>query len=393
MTKAIEAVLNRALGAVQNRDARGARQQLEFHISQGVKDTAVFTLLAATCRLLGDTASMEQALEDALALDPRNINALIMKADQLRARNDMAAAVGYYDLVLKLAGPRSTDGSNAAELQSVIDHAREGHARCTEVLQEHLTSSLAKQGYVPQHSPRRFTHALELLTGKRQIYHQKPRALYFPELPQIQFYERKEFDWVGDIEGSTDEITEELFEVVQDKDAFRPYLKTDSRLAGSDPQKAKDNTGWKAFYLWQDGEVVLSNAVRCPRTMAALQKVPMTRIQGRGPSVLFSMLTPGTRIAPHTGFVNTRLICHLPLLVPDHCALRVGNETRAWERGKLLIFDDTMEHEAWNNSNQTRVVLIFEIWRPELTLEERKLVAAMLEAVDSFSITPNRWED
>lgn len=393
MTATLDAVLDRALDAIQNGNTRGARQQLEFHISQGVNDTALFTLLAAACRLLGDTMSMEQALEDALALDPRNINALIMKADQLHARNDMAAAVGYYDLVLKLAAPTTTGSNKTDDLQSVIDHARKGHARCTEVLLGHLTTSLARQGYDPQHSPRRFTHALELLTGKRQIYHQKPRALYFPELPQIQFYEREEFDWVGEIEGSTDDITEELFEVVQDKDAFRPYLKADSRLAGSDPQKVKDNAGWKAFYLWQDGEVVVSNAVRCPRTMAALEKVPMTRIQGRGPSVLFSMLAPGARIAPHTGFVNTRLICHLPLLVPDNCALRVGNEIRPWERGKLLIFDDTMEHEAWNNSNQTRVILIFDIWRPELTQEERKLVAAMLEAVDSFSITPKRWED
>ncbi|MFM1897250.1 MAG: hypothetical protein RLZZ385_2324 [Pseudomonadota bacterium] len=393
MTETLDAVLDRAMVAIQNGNARGARQQLEFQISQGNYNSSAFTLLAVACRFLGDNKAMEQSLDDALALDPRNINALIMKGDQLLARNDMAAAGSYFDLVVKLAEQAQAGGSKSADLQNVIDHARKGQARCSEVMSNHLLSHLIAQGYDPQRSPRRFTHALDLLTGKRQVYHQKPRALYFPELPQIQFYEREEFSWVGEIEGSTDDITEELYGVVQDKSAFKPYLTADSRLAGSDPQKVKDNEGWQAFYLWQDGEVVLDNAVRCPRTMAALEKVPLTRIRGRGPSVLFSMLTPGARIAPHTGFVNTRLICHLPLLVPGHCALRVGNETREWERGKLLIFDDTMEHEAWNNSNQSRVVLIFDIWRPELTLEERKLVAAMLEGVDSFSAKPKPWND
>ena len=74
--------------------------------------------------------------------------------------------------------------------------------------------------------------------------------------------------------------------------------------------------------------------------------------------------------------------CHLPLVVPPHCGFRVGNEVRAWEVGKLLIFDDTIEHEAWNNSAEDRIVLIFDIWRPELTEDERRAVTAIFEAID-----------
>ena len=83
--------------------------------------------------------------------------------------------------------------------------------------------------------------------------------------------------------------------------------------------------------------------------------------------------------------INTRLICHLPIIVPENCgALRVGSEQRAWVEGETLIFDDSIEHEAWNTSNKERVVLLFEIWRPELSEGERELVSAVLAAVRRF---------
>ncbi len=106
------------------------------------------------------------------------------------------------------------------------------------------------------------------------------------------------------------------------------------------------------------------HARRCPKTLAALDHVPLTRIKGRAPSILFSMLRPGTRIEPHNGFLNTRLICHVPLIVPPGCFFRVGNEERQWQKGKAWAFDDTIEHEAWNSSDEARVILIFDIWRP-----------------------------
>jgi aspartyl/asparaginyl beta-hydroxylase (cupin superfamily) len=118
--------------------------------------------------------------------------------------------------------------------------------------------------------------------------------------------------------------------------------------------------------------------------MAALRDVPLTDAPGRTPSVLFSLLKPGTRIQPHNGQINARLICHLPLIVPPGCALRVGNETRPWVMGETLIFDDSIEHEAWNDSRETRVVLLFEVWRPELTAAERSSVAALLAAVGTY---------
>jgi aspartate beta-hydroxylase len=109
--------------------------------------------------------------------------------------------------------------------------------------------------------------------------------------------------------------------------------------------------------------------------------------------VLFSLLRPGARIPPHHGFTNARLICHLPLIVPPQCALRVGNETRSWTEGEVVLFDDSIEHEAWNSSNEPRIVMIFDVWRPELSAEERDLVAAVLAAVDSFGGSRRQWTE
>ena len=99
---------------------------------------------------------------------------------------------------------------------------------------------------------------------------------------------------------------------------------------------------------------------------------------------LYSILEPHTHIPPHNGMLNTRLICHLPLIVPDNCRLRVGNHTRAVEEGKVLIFDDSIEHEAWNDSDEVRVILLFEIWRPELSADEVKALTALYDAVNLY---------
>jgi len=115
-------------------------------------------------------------------------------------------------------------------------------------------------------------------------------------------------------------------------------------------------------------------------------------MRGRSPSVLFSLLRPGAHIPPHTGLINTRLICHLPLIVPAGCEFRVGNEVRAWQEGRAWAFDDTMEHEAWNRSGETRVILLFEVWRPELTDGERARVRAVFDAIDEYGGEQPRWE-
>ena len=131
--------------------------------------------------------------------------------------------------------------------------------------------------------------------------------------------------------------------------------------------------------------VVSENAARCPETMRALADVPFEPRRGTHPKRFFSLLRPGAHIPPHRGMLNCRLICHLPLIIPDGCWLRVGNETRNWESGKLVIFDDSIEHEAKNDSDQLRIVLIFDIWRPELSEPEKAGISAIFHAIDAFT--------
>jgi aspartyl/asparaginyl beta-hydroxylase (cupin superfamily) len=233
---------------------------------------------------------------------------------------------------------------------------------------------------------------VDLILGQKRIYLQQPKNYYFPGLPQIQFYERGDFPWLDRVEAATDAIREELLGVLEDPSSFAPYVTGHANRPWKDQLGMLNNPAWSAFYLWKNGEVVPGNAERCPRTLAALADAPLARVPNRSPSILFSLLRPGAHIPPHTGVVNVRLICHLPVIVPGECALRVGNETREWVKGKAWVFDDSIEHEAWNKSDKPRVILLFDIWRPELSEEERKLVAAMLEAMDNYGGAGAKWD-
>jgi len=137
---------------------------------------------------------------------------------------------------------------------------------------------------------------------------------------------------------------------------------------------------WTAIHLLQNGERVDANARRCPRTLDILASCDQPQVRGASPNAMFSLLAPNTAIPPHVGVNNARLVCHLPLIVPEGCWFRVGAETRYWRRGEAIVFDDTTEHEAMNPSDELRVVLIFDVWRPELESVERQAIAAAIEA-------------
>jgi aspartate beta-hydroxylase len=324
----------------------------------------------------GDAAGAIAAVDAALALQPRNVVALILKADQLAAIGDARAASAFYRAVVESAPPAH---EMPAQLRDAVARAAAMCDHYTGHFEAYLRERLASKG-----TSARFAESLDILNGRKRVYFQEPRQYFFPGLPQIQFYGREPFPWLDLLESATDEIRAELMEVLKQDSAFQPYVQRNSRLPHTDAQGLLDNPAWSAFYLWQHGEAVAENAARCPRTVQALAGVPLAHMGKRGASVLFSLLQPGAHIPPHTGEMNTRLICHLPLVVPEGCHLRVGNETRTTVEGKAWVFDDTIEHEAWNRSDRTRVILLLEVWRPELSADERALVGAMFEAIDGY---------
>src|SRR5258706_13054694 len=120
------------------------------------------------------------------------------------------------------------------------------------------------------------------------------------------------------------------------------------------------------------------------KTPGLREPLPLADIPGFAPAAFFSLLRPRTLIPPHTGVNNTRLVVHIPLVVPEGCWFRVGNEKREWRISEALVFDDSIEHEAWNGSDEPRYLLIFDIWNPFLSPAERELVGALLVGFEEY---------
>ena len=384
----IRALLEAAVAAFRAGDWSAARSRLEEATAGGSGDADAWALLAAVCNRLEDGAAADAAADRALVLNPRNLRGVLAKADALAAREANREASFYYNAFVRLGGERP---SLPPDLAEGLARARAAQARVASGMMALIDAELEQAGYSAGASDRRFTHALDILTGRKQVYLQQPQAFYYPELPNIQFYPREQFPWMDAVEAATDAMTAELNAVLADQAAFSPYLKTDPNLPSRPDYPLIDSMDWSSCFLWKDGRET-ANAERCPQTMAALENAPLCRVKGRSPQIMFSQLRAGAHIQPHTGFVNTRLTCHLPLIVPPDCEFRVGNETRPWVRGQCWAFDDTIEHEARNGSGQTRVVLIFDIWRPELSEEERLLVATLLETLDAYSPRTAVWD-
>ena len=247
----------------------------------------------------------------------------------------------------------------------------------------HLQNTVHATGQDLDRLNPRFAESLGILAGRQEVQLQQPSSFYYPGLPQIAFYDTAEFDWVATLEAAVPTIRNEAAAALAGQAGIAPYVQADPTRPNRGHALLGDSR-WSAFHFFEDGQPVEPNTERCPATSAALAKTPLPRIRGRSPMALYSILEPHTHIPPHNGMLNTRLICHLPLIVPDNCRLRVGNHTRAVEEGKVLIFDDSIEHEAWNDSDAVRVILLFEIWRPELSADEVKALTALYEAVNLY---------
>ncbi len=368
-----DALLGRAMAALRRGDIKAARAGFES------LPRPPWMLLAKACNDCGDMPGLEHALSRQLAIEPRNLAALLGMGELKARQGDERSATSFFQAAIAHVAGRPVPPGIAAQVERARVFVNGAAARFEQQLLGRLDHAALLQG----DSHRRFRHAIDLLLGKVPVYQQQPTKFYFPELPQRTFYEREEFAWLAPMEAAAGAMTQELRQVMDRGVAFPPYVEGDADRPAQDTH-LRGNADWGAFHFWKDGQVVHPNADLCPATMAALAHAPMPDIAGRSPMALWSLLKPGTHIPPHHGMLNTHLICHIPLIVPGACALRVGHETRPWRAGETLVFDDSIEHEAWNRSNETRVILLFEIWRPEITPEERSALAQLFAAIDDF---------
>jgi aspartate beta-hydroxylase len=364
-------------------DAARARELFERATRADGSHPALWSNLASSLHLLKLFPEELQALERALALEPRHLASLLQKAQLIELSGDERNAARIYRNALATIRP----GTALPEsVRVVAEHARTAVARDDATLAQAIESRMApvREAHAAADF-RRASRCVEFLTGRRERYTSEPTFMYFPQLPTVEFFDRAEFPWLDAVEAASDDIRQELIQVmVADREGLEPYIAYREGLPLNQWKELNNSRRWSAYFLWNQAKPQPAHLARCPRTVAALEPVPKCDVPDHGPTAYFSILDARTRIPPHTGVTNTRLIVHLPLIVPPGCGFRVGSETREWVPGKAWLFDDTIEHEAWNDSDTPRAILIFDVWNPFLTPAERDVVRAATEVVGTY---------
>ena len=379
--------LNReAVQAMGARRLPEARRLLEESLSLDGGLVPAWMNLAAVRRAEGDLAGALTAVEAAKKIQPLYFPALLMLASLQEATGVTRQAAMSYGAALAQMKPE--DAADPAT-QRAVAHAREFLAKYRREMEAYFIEEMD----IPQVSgtsapARRMANFVDHLMGRRKTYHSSPNNFYYPGLPSIEYYDRDDFPWLPELEASTSGIQQELAAVFADEAQvaeIQPYAQF------SDPKTAERwrdlnfSLNWSAYHFAIQGQLVDSHRRKCPYTTSVLDSMPQPVLKDRSPAALFSILKPKTHIPPHCGVANFRLICHLPLILPGDCRLRVGNVTREWKMGEAWVFDDTIEHEAWNDSDRMRTVLIFDIWHPYLSEDEKELITRSVSVVDRFN--------
>jgi aspartate beta-hydroxylase len=378
------AKMNRAaVKAMAAGDMKGAQATLVEALARDRANLRLWLNLAVARRQLRDFEGAFEALREALRLDNRNFPALLMQASLLDRLGRGIESATAYGIALAQAPP---DDELDAATREAVARARAVHESHVAELGRFVrdrASEARDRLSVPER--RRLESFIDTTLRTRKRYRQEPMEYYYPGLPAIEFYERDEFPWLPEFEAATAPIRHELERiVVEDEAGFSPYIHYDDHLPLDQWRELNKSPRWSAFHFYDKGRPVADRCARAPDTIAAIRRLPQAEVDLRSPTAMFSVLEPKTRIPPHTGVANFRLVVHLPLVLPPQCGFRVGGETREWRMGEAWVFDDTIEHEAWNESDQTRIVLICDIWNPRLSPEERAAIRSVIAATDAF---------
>lgn len=372
--------------ALANGDLAQARDYLQRAIAAEPKLAMAHANLSRLHAHCGENDAALAAISAAIAADPTAWGPHFEKAQLLESLQRIREAAihwsqGYQYLPDAL--------KQSPQLQPLLQRAtaaiQANQGELGSFLDARLHALLAGRG---ERELERIQHSLDILSGRRSFVTAKPLTLPIPRLPAIPFFRREDFSWAAELESAFPEILAELHAVLADGGVdgggFQPYVQTPAGQPMAQFAPLDRSLDWGAYFLWNHGRRIDAHAERCPRTEAALLRIPQMQVPQRAPVAFFSALKPGTHIPPHNGATNARLTVHLPLIVPPDCALRVGGETRLWHPGELLLFDDTIRHEAWNYSDRLRVVLIFDVWHPMLSALERDMVVQTTQALMAY---------
>ena len=365
----IEAQADQFAAARQFAEARHLLEQI-VNFDPALFD--VWVKLASMQIATGDPKAALRSAESALAKKPLDFACLLIRANLLdRLGRTKQAGEAYGRAV------HNAPSNLPPRAKSALDLAKQRHRAWQEAERERLLTAISQKTPLTAKLTALTESSLRMIEPERE----GPTNFCYPGLGETEFFDPALFLWAAEVEAAWADIADEFRALLESQHAhLLPYIQYPENVPLEQWATLNNNDGWRAAHLVQNGAVIEGNAKNCPKTMALLSRLPQPVITGGGPNAMFSLLAPQTHIPPHTGINNARLVCHLPLIVPDGCWFRVGSQTREWQPGKLLIFDDTIEHEAMNPSDQLRVVLIFDIWHPALDDQEKAGIAALIAA-------------
>lgn len=353
------------------------------HLQNWLDDPANEPTLAYYLQLAGFRRALRQprlaldAVHRALAISPFDFTALVLRASLLVRLEDPGAGVAWGEALAQ----RPT-GTLPPPLAAAVEEGERISAGWLAERERQLVSIAALNECNASDDERwRINRFRDNILHKTKIYHSSPTHFHYPGLVEREFHPRERFPWLIELETATEQIRAEMQGLMRSERAeMLPYVQYQEHEALEQWRPLNHNLDWTAMHLFRQGQPVAEHVQQCPVTVDILRRCGQPDIPGASPNAMFSLLAPNTTIPPHVGVNNARLVCHLPLVVPPDCWFRVGAETRYWREGDALIFDDTIEHEAANPSDQLRVVLIFDIWHPDLSVVERETLAAMIAA-------------
>ena len=379
-----KAAFSLGVHAMRRRDFSTAAMLIEEAQHASPHDPFILLTLSRAKRDAGDETGEGIAIERALAIDPYFLPALLAKAQRLERLGNTPAAAMFFRNAVKIAG---AEAMWPEVLRQQLAHARETAERHARNHREALDAAVAPiLSSLSRAHAERWREVASIMAGVTEPYNQHANQLHVPRLPAIPFYERDMFPWASELESKTAIIREEMkAALAAGQQDFQPYIKLRPGQPVDQWRDLNQSARWSHFGLWRNGQPDEDHLAKCPETRRALEMIDMAEIAGLCPNAMFSALAPHTEIPPHTGETNARLVAHLPLVVPEKCTYRVGFEHRTWTEGELLVFDDTIEHTARNDSDELRIILIFDVWNPLLAAEERDVVRALASATRAFN--------
>jgi aspartate beta-hydroxylase len=390
----IEARNALAVMALRSGDLAGARAQLTAALAVASDDVLTLNHMAQLQQAEGDAQAARETYHKLLTQQPGLYAVRLAYAQLLEAAGEQAAALRHYFRAIRnaqVAGRWLSDDSTPAGLRAPVKRALALVAQHRRALCEGIMGRLVER--FGRGDLTRVEGCIQLQIGDSMYVppdtRQKPLRFPFPDLPQSPYLDKRLIPQIAELEAQTSAILAELRAILGRAEGREAVFRS-PRMADENLRGERGPASWDGYYFYRYGQRNEINAAACPHTMAAVDQLPLCRVRGYGPEVLFSTLGPGTHLLPHHGVTNARIVGHLPLIVPPDCALRVADGEHVWRIGEAVLFDDTYSHEAWNRSSETRVVLIFDLWHPDLTEVERVGVRELFEMLGDLGNEADR---